>query len=1170
MPDGRPRLQKIRGFVLDKATGKPLRGVEVSAVAELDGGRRIPLGLLASDAAGYVSFDLGDLAETPAVRTLQVAANGDEAARVDLAVEDATGATGLRFLLKVDAKLAAPPHAPANLPSVQRPDVTDWELSPGSFGLRQGLALGEGGCEVLVPSREAVHEYRFYQLVRRPARRPDDRYGRAELRSAVIGPTGLAIEPLDPARVTPAPSGEQPILEADLLEFRQIWYPTGHSLGEIVYSLPLAPCESVNLAVIEWARTDTAMRTEAIVSREALLHSQRRDRTIAEVVNTALREYQGGFSLMAGAAQVWTGGIGVVGGATSHSWGARDLTGSSVQRLDDLTAQATTAVRSLNSTVIVQASQQEREALQTRTITNHNHCHAMTVQFYEVLRHFKVVTEYVGLQRVVLVPFKMLAFTWELALRYRTILERVLLDPRLARGFDALVRLHLCPQVYVAGRPVAPAAGSPSAPADAAPTRQPTPAARTIARYELSLRTGDRETWGAIWVRLGLRNGQWKELYSKDSVNSQGGAFPSGRTIAEYSLQRHSTKVVDITSGEAIGIDPADVERVKVVWSESNGNDAWAFDGIRIRYQLSGQSGLVAEPLVDLQGDPHLKRFDDGVQLEWIGDATPPAPADTGPQPESAPPSQPPAEAPSAGPAPSPQPAAAAPAVREEDECDEQALLAHLNANLAHYNRAIWLLQDADERTLLLDQALGHLALRDLMDTTPVAVSGSYVAFPYHPPADDGERPRPKPRARILSLPTRGVFAESMLSNCNACEKRDVTRFWRWEESPCPERAPTIEGVRPGSRAQQPQVQPSAMPAPVVQVMQAPAAPDPTGLAAAMAVLGRPGIFRDMSGIEELQQLLSGLVSGAVDLETARQLAQKANAGLAQQALGATGPGSAPSSRGPSASDLYDRVQVAEAAAQAAERIGGGGGPLSTASRIFTDMVLGATGGGAGGAVAGPAIEAAGELAKAALGIFGEVYKELLKTSSIAVNGPQKAHVLLRGHPNPDDYLPDGKSLSQVLHKLYIDFDKLGRNTLGEGLSGRLEVRWYDECVLRGETRLADLPAFMRDTGIVWFKKGITVDPYVLQLDSEAIQRATVNLELLEYGVDVDRQKGLGKVLAALRITLSLEPKPAAVGNRDPLVWSRTLTLDWLDPAVEPLRIKAVKFGPGLYEQEEL
>src|SRR5690606_31512395 len=43
-----------------------------------------------------------------------------------------------------------------------------------------------------------------------------------------------------------------------------------------------------------------------------------------------------------------------------------------------------------------------------------------------------------------------------------------------------------------------------------------------------------------------------------------------------------------------------------------------------------------------------------------------------------------------------------------------------------------------------------------------------------------------------VSLPTKGVFAEAVMGKCNSCEKKDESRFWRWEESPIPDSPTTI------------------------------------------------------------------------------------------------------------------------------------------------------------------------------------------------------------------------------------------------------------------------------------------------------------------------------------------------------------------------------------------
>ena len=141
---------------------------------------------------------------------------------------------------------------------------------------------------------------------------------------------GAVLDPLSPL----SGSAPQPMLSCDILEYEQAWEDVGESLGTILYSLPLAPCESVKIAVIEAKRDDLAARTDAIEAKENLDHSLFRDRNIAETVMGVLREKQGGSSFMAGQGAAYSGSwqnvgtFGVthaIGYATSQSWGTRRL-----------------------------------------------------------------------------------------------------------------------------------------------------------------------------------------------------------------------------------------------------------------------------------------------------------------------------------------------------------------------------------------------------------------------------------------------------------------------------------------------------------------------------------------------------------------------------------------------------------------------------------------------------------------------------------------------------------------------------------------------------------------------------------------------------------------------------------------------------------------------------
>jgi len=77
-------------------------------------------------------------------------------------------------------------------------------------------------------------------------------------------------------------------------------------------------------------------------------------------------------------------------------------------------------------------------------------------------------------------------------------------------------------------------------------------------------------------------------------------------------------------------------------------------------------------------------------------------------------------------------------------------------------------------------------------DRLPEGISPPDVTWRSDPPRD----------ARIVTLPTPGVFAESQLGGCNACERIDNTRFWDWQRSPIPEDAPAITEAMLASRYQ--------------------------------------------------------------------------------------------------------------------------------------------------------------------------------------------------------------------------------------------------------------------------------------------------------------------------------------------------------------------------------
>ena len=115
-----------------------------------------------------------------------------------------------------------------------------------------------------------------------------------------------------------------------------------------------------------------------------------------------------------------------------------------------------------------------------------------------------------------------------------------------------------------------------------------------------------------------------------------------------------------------------------------------------------------------------------------------------------------------------------------------------------HFLSTIWLSEDPDRRAIRFD-GLGvqGKSLLNLIFNKPLGIIGNGVAFPLLEPYKyvKPKTSQPALAERVVSLPTRGVFAEVFLSCCNATEKRDVERTIDPEQS-CGARAPEITASR--------------------------------------------------------------------------------------------------------------------------------------------------------------------------------------------------------------------------------------------------------------------------------------------------------------------------------------------------------------------------------------
>jgi hypothetical protein len=648
-----------------------------------------------------------------------------------------------------------------------------------------------------------------------------------------------------------------------MLTFEQSWYPQGLSLGQLLHSIALAPAESTKVAIIDWARQSSTDVSEAITEGERLSNSLVQNRAISETVDAVATESLRGFSSSKVTTKSGGGGggfgfslgpisIGGSGGGSktvsdavsvSSSRGRRQVSSETLQSIRNSTQQNAASVRTRRASIVREVEQSEQETLTTRTLTNYNHSHALSMHYYEVVQIYRVATQLAKYERVIFVPMRAIDFRDERVLnRYRTLLFNAAQTPYMA---DLI--LQSSSQVIF----------------------QRKLAYGSALRDEKWLQPPDARLC-KIRVLSGLSrvNGFFIYLEGSDDpveipVNGQSTLTLDLEPIAsriekiEVDLDPDSSSSSS-NSGLGSGISNA-LDRIRS-----------SFDWFRNRLSLyfdfclgSAQTNFYAS----------FTMPDSGGRRTLLETSLP----------------------------------------------TENAELADLlNEESIYYSQAIWQNLSAEEVALLLEPyEFRDKRLIEYIDPQPLTTYGNYLVFRYNFD-ESGLTPDQvanlsasqrqeletwktwvnqhvdfsKVDQQTIAMGTGGTFAEAILGRFNASEKLDITRFWDWQTSPIPFQAPDIAALQAGSRAMADDTTPSSLGAPVVNIMNPPALPDP-GTAANVAALNNANLFRDATGLAAtIAAAQQGLQTGSQSAQSFAELASenlKVAASLQQAAGGSSG-----------------------------------------------------------------------------------------------------------------------------------------------------------------------------------------------------------------------------------------------------------------------------------------
>jgi|GEM_PF-2104675 len=683
------------------------------------------------------------------------------------------------------------------------------------------------------------------------------------------------------------------IAHGHILQYKQEWISDGYSLGDLLYSLPLAPGQKKQIVVFDWERRENATRREELNASDSLDNSISRDRDINEIVRGSMSENMkggsksrtGGFGAGLGLAGIFKGVTAVLGvsggysGASSSAMqnSSRKTSLSSLQSLRDNTVQSANSVRSQRATVIQTSSQGESFTVQAESVANYNHCHAMTIQYFEVLRHLQIRQRLSSVQECLFIPLMITGFDFKKTLRWRESLSRYIGSRSLRKGFDSIERIEnnyegsdFLPNGRYADELIQNMYGhlyirfDLARPKDVDDDYDDTAwsflqrllpfnsrefynnflkgEARKDAIFERELAPKIAERFVQS-LRFTASGDQDLEIPLDATLVSSYRAGKSLQVSLNYAgeepnIRRSDIKYIEISGGVVNTIGSVDLPFFPIINLLPANSKVIVWGGV-LNYQTEFTSDYLfrnSRLKNDLTGFDNVQIYTPLNRNELRNP-------------------------------------------REEDVEFSNNLVDHLNANVEFYHKILWMQMSPERRFMFLDgikvvdysneshpQGIER-SVASVVENKVIGVAGNSIIMP----VASGFRLDPNTRANEevdlfdlykpttpiepsrVSIPTKGVFAEAIMGQCNSCEKIDEDRFWRWSQEPIPDSPTEILPIDTSSRqSPNPDLTPTPFSNPMIVQQNAPAAPDPTGIAAASNLLNRE--FRDMAGLQGTQQ----------------------------------------------------------------------------------------------------------------------------------------------------------------------------------------------------------------------------------------------------------------------------------------------------------------------------
>ncbi len=627
----------------------------------------------------------------------------------------------------------------------------------------------------------------------------------------------------------------------------------GMSLGRLVYSLPLAPGEEQRIVVSEQRETLTVRERESLTFSEQQEFEEARDTSFNSTFETALEEMIRGtssFSTKAdsdsfgggggiggglfGGIGALVGGVGFSGArASSSSSGnsentqntARDFLSDTHEAFSAALERSASVKRRSSRTSVRTATASDRRTATTKFVANRNHCHAMTMQWFEVLRDFSMETRIEGVQLVVFVPMQLIRFRRSgqrdqlpsnitrsnLLSRYKVILRHADVFRRVFRNRRRFRRaLELLEEVY--------------ADKDATPQTEAGVAQDIVSFQVEGTFMPNDDISAVIFTQDGDRVGPVPLSGSPidiDSLHELPAETRENLLVRLADARRDPTKRRTYTGSVALprSVERSDIARVELrrrtgtfaysfytgpepfnpfnIWEHlQNITDAEDLDRATRNINRTLHTTISGSDFDDLVGPAMVSEFEASMNEDAqtiVDDNTFQALPPTLPYSVQ--------EVPDV--------------LSRRDLRRIEEMYQHIVSNTVRYSRVIWASMSDEERAILLerftigvpegglDDASSEISLLSTVQNKVLGFYGNSMIMPFSIPPELAERTELRtgdiqdsllafhredfrPSRRTISLPTRGLLGEAVLGRCNSCEVIDHRRFWNWQDSPTP------------------------------------------------------------------------------------------------------------------------------------------------------------------------------------------------------------------------------------------------------------------------------------------------------------------------------------------------------------------------------------------------